>query len=214
MEITQEILDSHISKIVEIRDSIKLNKVTILVGDNGVGKSLIRKQLQYRFMRDFGKEVPYVRSVSMQLRTESRVEYGALSTIMHDVATDPTSLSTFALINSLLNEDTVRKDKYYIIDEPEIGMSYESQLGIAKFLKERLPLVVENSLGVLIVTHSSIIIEELMGMSDFINLGYNTVSYSVNEWLSRDLKPTDFEFLVEWSKALYKRVDERSGKGN
>ena len=38
-------IEDHIEHLIDIRDRIKLNEVTILTGDNATGKSVIRKTL-------------------------------------------------------------------------------------------------------------------------------------------------------------------------
>lgn len=48
LEITEELLDKHIDNILDIIDEIQEGKITVLIGNNGVGKSLIRKQLNFK----------------------------------------------------------------------------------------------------------------------------------------------------------------------
>lgn len=50
MEISNEILDEHIDKLLDVIHSIKENRITVVVGANGTGKSLIRKQLNVRLI--------------------------------------------------------------------------------------------------------------------------------------------------------------------
>lgn len=42
-----------------------MNKVTVLVGQNGTGKSLIRKQMGVRFYKEYGDNKSHTRTVSM-----------------------------------------------------------------------------------------------------------------------------------------------------
>lgn len=76
----------------------KKEKITVLVGNNGVGKSLIRKQLHFKWTRKYGERKSYIRAVSMQQRTENRsADWGALGSMLHDDETSPTSLWTYYL---------------------------------------------------------------------------------------------------------------------
>ena len=44
---SKETLNKHINHILDICDSIPVDKITILTGGNALGKSLIRKQLAF-----------------------------------------------------------------------------------------------------------------------------------------------------------------------
>lgn len=212
-EITDEILNDHIDKIIDIVNKIKTNRVTILVGDNGVGKSLIRKQLGVRFYKEYKQKRSIVRQISMQQRTESRADLGAMSSCMHDWPTSPTSLCTYDMIKQALGgEFSLEKPYYLVLDEMEIGMSKESVAGIIDYVVKKIPYWVTNTLGVLIITHSDFVVSELTKKvdCDFINLSYNKIDYNVDNWLERDIIPTDFEWLDTWSNKLYKTVNDRS----
>ena len=81
-------VEENIKRLQTIMDSIKPNKITVLTGSNGSGKSLIRKQLCFRLSKKI-ENSDYrrlVAEVSMQKRTESVADWGALSTCMHDVS--------------------------------------------------------------------------------------------------------------------------------
>lgn len=216
-EITEAVLDNHIDNIIDIIGNIKKNKVTIIVGDNGTGKSLIRKQMAVRLMKEYGDNKTHCRTVSMQLRTELRSDWGALACMGHDEPEFPTSLSSFNLLQSVMNYDMKEKNDYFIIlDEIEIGMAKESVLGMANYLNSKIPEWLDNTLGIIIITHSNIIAREIYNNQDcdFINIGYNSVDYDINKWINRNIVPTDFDFLSEWSSRLFHRVNERSKKIN
>ena len=102
---------------------------------------------------------------------------------------------------------------YFIIDEPEIGMSEESQLGIANLLKAPMPYILDNSYGLILITHSRIIVETFKDSADFHYLGLSKAGMDVDSWLSRKLIPTDFLFLEDWSHRLYERLNKRMGIG-
>lgn len=204
--------DAQIEKIIDMVHSIQMNTLTVLTGSNGMGKSFVRKQMPFRVMdcnpaltKDKIRGV--VKSVSMQLRTESRLEFGALSDAMHDLSWNPTSTSTYHLIKSLFKDlKESGKKCYIIIDEPEIGMSAESQLGIAMFIKKQYLENKDYLYGCLVITHSTIVVDVLADIADFKNMnGYKTV----HGWKKRKIQPTDFEKLEENSLALMRAIEDR-----
>lgn len=168
-------LDEHITRIIEVAESIKPNRLTILTGSNGNGKSFIRKLMNSKMGKRFpNKDVKQlIAEISMQKRTD--VNNPLMGTgfgfTFFDNPKFPTSISTYNLIDKLLYncvESEIESERNYIvIDEPEIGMAEESQLGIALYLKSKIPKILENSLGIMIITHSKIIVKELKENADF-----------------------------------------------
>ena len=179
----------------------------ILTGSNGSGKSLIRKQLCFKIANkvDGADYRSITADVSMQRRTESNLNLGAMGGFMHDDPWNPTSLSTFQFIETLFN--TFNKNegdkRYLIIDEPEIGMSKESQLGFINWFKKQIPSLLENTLGVMLITHSELIVEQLKELAVFLNIDSDCTA---DEWINREIIPTDFEKLAEDAHELYLAV--------
>lgn len=204
-------LDKHITRIIEVAESIQPNRLTILTGSNGNGKSFIRKLMNSKMGEKFpDRNVRHlVTEVSMQKRTD--VNNPLIGTgfgfTFFDKPQFPTSISTYNLIDSLLyNCSENKRDKsYLVIDEPEIGMADESQLGIALFLKSRLSEILENSLGIMIITHSKFVVRELKDKADFF---YTDYDMTADEWLERKIIPTDFEDLRIQSMDLMRRLND------
>lgn len=208
---TVRALDDHIERIIDIADNISPNRLTILTGSNGSGKSFVRKLMNSKMSKKFPNENirKLVSEISMQKRTD--VNNSLIGTgfgfMFFDDPRFPTSISTFNLINKLLCACFSKKENksYIIIDEPEIGMADESQLGIAQYLKENLPKILENSLGIMVITHSKVIVRELRECGDFY---YIDKDMTVDEWLNREIKPTDLERLREKSVDLMNRLND------
>ena len=145
----------------------------------------------------------------MQKRTESVADWGALSTCMHDVSWIPTSCSTYDLINSMFNtflkEDSSKR--YLIIDEPEIGMSKEAQMGLATYIVNKIPDILKYTYGLLIITHSEVLVDALKDKVEFFNIDKECTA---EEWLNREIVPLDLEELAKKSNELYHAILEYS----
>lgn len=194
-------LNEYIDHLIDISKNIELGKVTILTGKNGAGKSLIRKLLPASISEKLnlpeGKNS--VASTSQELRTGSNPEWGALSRAMCDVGWTPTSVETIDLINGLLGV----KDRFIVIDEPEIGMGEETVFGLVDHLNKSFNPLTSNIHGVLVITHSRIIATHLQG--EFINIE----GMSREEWLTRKVVPTDLEQLKKDSNELFDAIQTR-----
>ena len=209
---TVERLDKHITRIIEVAESIKPYRLTILTGSNGNGKSFIRKLMNSKM----GEKFPdrdrrhLISEISMQKRTDvcNPLIGTGFGFTFFDNPQNPTSVSTYNLICRLLYscvDSENKKDRSYIvIDEPEIGMADESQLGIALFLKSKMPEILENSLGIMIITHSKFVVRELKDRADFF---YTDYDMTADEWLERNIMPTDFEDLQIQSMNLMHRLN-------
>lgn len=204
-DISEEHLDSHINRIVDIAKNIEMDKITILTGGNALGKSLIRKQLVF-YVADKKNCKPNkaVTSTSMQLRTQSQPEFGALSSMMHDLPWCSTSETTVSLLNGMISK---AKDRFIVIDELEIGMSREVQVGVCKMLNEKLPELLENNYGIMVITHSEEVVRNLKH-DNFINIE----GLSEEEWINREIVPVDPEDLDKWAEELFVAVRDRQHK--
>lgn len=206
-------LDKHITRIIEVAESIQPNRLTILTGSNGNGKSFIRKLMNSKMGEKFPDRNAkhLVTEVSMQKRTDvnNPLMGSGFGFTFFDNPQYPTSISTYNLIDRLLHScvdsENKRDRSYIIIDEPEIGMADESQLGIALLLKSRLSEILENSLGIMIITHSKFVVRELRDNADFF---YTDYVMTADEWLERKIIPTDFEDLRIQSMNLMRRLND------
>lgn len=195
--------DEHINTLIDISNSIKINERSILTGKNGAGKSLIRKLLSSSVAEQLGKDgtQSVVASTSQELRTGSNPEMGALAGAMRDVGWTPTSTETFSHIEGLLK----LKDRYIVIDEPEIGMGEETVMALVDYLNEELPK--SKNLGVCIITHNRHIINALN-----IDAFYNIEGMKKAEWLTRTLKTTNLKHLKDESMELMQAIQKRINK--
>ena len=207
-DISEEHLNAHVDRIVELCKEVPLHKVTILTGGNACGKSVIRKQLALIIPDKLDAEgishgKSTVASASMQLRTESKPEWGAFSSITHDSPWSATSDATLNMINQLFRNSS--EPRYIIIDELEIGMSEELQIGFCNMLNKKLPEILEKNFGVMVITHSRHVVNTL-NHDNFMNIEGMTE----NEWINREIVPIDPEDLEKWADELFKTIRDRS----
>jgi len=202
MEHFSKDLDTHVNRLIKIMEKIPAKGVSILTGSNGSGKSLIRSQFIFYLARRKKKDPKDMRgvlgSVSMQLRTSSNPEWGALSGAMRDTEWIPTSLNTFDLIKGLLEKDF----EYIIIDEPEIGMGEELILSLCDFLNETFDKNPQR--GFLIITHNRYLVENLKCNKFFNCYGLKTKQ----EWMDRPVVKADLKILEE--NALFDFIRDRN----
>jgi hypothetical protein len=207
----------HVDKLIDlVKTTNFVNKVTILTGDNGSGKSFIRKIMPGRIEEELtalGEKVEdprhLVASVSMERRTYIDPVWAGLNCFSHDTPEDPTSVCTYRFIEGLLSQES----RYIIIDEPEIGMSEETQLLLCNYLNGELPSV-KDLKGVLVITHSRVIVNYLTH-NQFINLE----GLDEGQWLGRSLALPNYTFndLEDKSFKIYReieaRIKDKKGKG-
>jgi hypothetical protein len=196
--------DAHIDRVIALRDQVKPGVVTIITGPNGYGKSLLRKLLST--IEVDGKVVKCA-SISMERRTSPNNDFGALRSIAIDRADDATSNNSFYLIECLLKE----KDRYYILDESEIGMGKEVLLGVLQYIEADIAEKKANGkfYGMLVITHSEFLIENFKH-DNFLNMEGMTY----DEWKNREIKPVDPKTLGVWCLELWSAIEKRIKEKN
>jgi len=218
-DITEKNINEHIDNIIDIANSIELNKVTILTGGNGCGKSVVRKLLtsiiKEKVEAIYNEEInsPLVASVSMETRTASRPDFYALSSLMHDLPWTATSVNTISLIRNLCNSlldkpsEKIKDKRFIVLDEIEIGLSEEVLLGLCDYLNDAFDKIKDNTLGVLVITHNRNVVKKL-SHDNFLNIE----GLTEGDWLNREIRPVSLDDLDEWSVALYSGIRKREKK--
>lgn len=186
--------DDYIDNLLNIINIIDTSKVTILTGRNAGGKSLIRKQLSIKLRERLGRKV-FIPHASQQLRTEVNSERMGLTQDLEWLAT---SSSTINLIQRVFNQS---KADYIVIDEPEIGVGEELQLGLCDYINEKLK---NRTCGILIICHSRIMVKNIVH-DNFINLE----GLSEQEWLNRVPKKISVEEFELFSSGLFFAIRDR-----
>lgn len=190
----------HLNSVIDIVDSIKPYRITVLTGSNGSGKSLVRKIIGGRIGEKVGKKQPVVAQMSMELRTGGSMDGGAMNAFIRDTSWNPTGLETINKLEGLCKQ----KNRYLVLDEPELGMGEELIAAMVIFLNETLPQLKE-IFGVLIITHSRSIVQNLTIDFDF----YNIEGMNKDQWLNRVIIPQDIKKLSEDSHKLFLAIERR-----
>ena len=201
-------MEEHIARLIDTMDLIKPNEVTILTGRNAGGKSLIRKQLRFRIASALDKDAKkvFIPHASQEIRTASQPGMGALSGMGHDLEWLATSDCTLDTIEKVFKH--TEKADYIVIDEPEIGMGEELQLGVADYLNEEIAKVKAMGKGCLVICHSRIIASNVVH-DKFINLEGMTEE----EWLTRVPQKISVGEFKEFAKDLFVAIrDKQNGK--
>lgn len=196
-------MEEYIDKLVNILyNEIDATKVTILTGRNAGGKSLIRKQLVFPISKQLDKKKVNIPHASQQLRTDSQPELGAFSGFAHDLPWLATSDTTITTIENVFKlKETA---DYLVIDEPEIGLGEELQLGLCDYLNEQIEECKKLGKGVLIICHSRIIANNI-NHDVFINLEGMTK----DEWVNRVPEKISVSDFNEFAKTMFAAVRDR-----
>ena len=182
--------------ILDALDQIKTGHVTILTGDNGTGKSLIRKVLCSSLRNQENDDTIKIADISMEKRTGLHAGLGGGGVFLRDVEWVATSDNSLSFLYSLLNS---AKDRYLVLDEPELGMSQDLQKSIGIYLSKRIPETMKENRGMLIITHSREFVRSLSVEHVFVNLQKK----SEEEWLNESVKEIDLDDFRKKCDALF-----------
>lgn len=201
-------IEDHIDNLIDIRDSIKLNEVTILTGDNATGKSVIRKTLWQHINDLLGieEQKSFVSDISMERRTGLHPEMGGGGIFLRDCGWTPTSMETYRFIKGVFQALNSNK-RFIVLDEPEIGASKEVQKAFAKYINNFYEDIHDNNkcYGLLVITHSDEIIKNLK-CDNFLNIQ----GLTKEEYLNREIKDIDLEELEKFSLDLFCGIRDRN----
>ena len=198
-------MNAHVDRLIDIANSIEPHKFTLLTGSNASGKSVIRKILPMRIAPKLGivdeSDMKHcVASISLMTRTGSSPFGGP--NLAHETDWDATSINSLDLVRRIL----AVTNRYIVLDEPEIGMGEELQLAVVRYLNSVKDTVLANGHGLLMITHSRILVKELDN-DVFINIdGYP----DKQSWLDRELVPTDLDEFENRAQEMFRAIAARS----
>lgn len=204
--ISKENLDKHIDKIIDIAYNLPLHQITILTGGNAMGKSVIRKiapSAIKKALKNEGIDISEnnaVASTSMEFRIKAANTFAAFT---NDLPWLSTADCTLNLVDGLIKVDKSHM-RYIIIDELEIGMGDEVIAATCEHINLLKDAILENSYGVLVITHSRVVANYL-NYDNFINIE----GMSKDDWVNREVKPANLEDFKKWANALREAIQHR-----
>lgn len=187
-------------------DKVKFTKNTVFLvtGSNASGKSLLRRVVSGRAKK---KNI-----LSIALSNEKRVTSDISRAFIYGSEEDQSTGEITC--HSIMG--TIRSSKGYenhilIIDEPEIGLAEEAQLGLANFLVESFSEPIETRKAIFIFSHSRVIMSTLSKIEHtFINLDglYDTVE----KWANRKIVAVSPSDVLDKSHKTYATVQKMINK--
>lgn len=198
--------DQAIENILTAINKIEFGHIIILTGENGSGKSLIRKLIPLQLSDKNGGEIVKVASTSMDRRTGLHSELGGMGVFCRDTEWLATSDNSFEFIKQIINTE----DRFVIIDEPEIGMSDSLKISVGHWLNQRLPDLLSKNKAVMVITHSKELVNQIKCEHDFINIQ----GLTEEEWMNETPKMIDLDEWEKRNEELFVALRERLKKPN
>jgi len=194
-------INNEIRKVVPLPEVIGGTRVMLVTGANCSGKSLLRRIIHVR-MQDKDCRVW---QFSHQLRAHS--PFGRV--FLGNEDEESTGWITVKNILKVVRhvEEGLDKRHFFIWDEPEIGLSEESQLGLAQRLGTVFNRQRKNLVGVVFLTHSRIFVQALKDIRSlqWISLdGYETP----DAWLGREITSADPDVLKETGIQRWRAINK------
>lgn len=210
----RSIAEKHLDRIVSL--TVKKHSKLLIVGENACGKSLLRQILKVAKLDKADKFLRF--HSSMQLRTANNASMGALSSMMHDLPWLATSHTTLTHLEKVLGtaDEAIEKDQLFslCIDEPEIGLGFGAQRGLAKWMYSELNTRAKKALYTMVITHSPIFVQNAPEDWEFIDLSLNPTK-SIPEWLEKQFNGNyiiDPGQLIHYADTMFVTVRDRINK--
>ncbi len=172
--------------------------VVIFVGQNGAGKSMVRRMLKVGAQE---------RNIAIYDFSQERRCSGDLGTAM--IYGDETWQSTGFISLSTLQrafKQKPGKDFLLVWDEPEIGLSEESLLGMVEALKEQLENPPKRLLGCIFMTHSRLFVRELQDYPGLAFVDLDGQYKTAKEWSNRKVKAADIQETLDYGFARFRTL--------
>lgn len=184
-------------------------RLMIVVGDNCSGKSLFRRVFTVA-MKIYGKKRGHDIEV-MALSQELRSSEGMVKAFVYGSENweSTGAISAWNLCQGF--STSAGRDNPHVLlwDEPEIGLSEESQMGVGAFLLEQMVHLERypNLLGLVLMTHSSYVVRALKELPDtcFLHIGKGG---TVDEWLNRERKANDVVKIHELGSERFRHFQK------
>jgi len=176
-------IDNKFLELINLQNSSMSGRVVVVVGSNACGKSLFRKAINQKLSEN---EDLFVTHFSQEGRSKGGFERIFLYGSESDESTG------YLTVSSLIRNFNKDRNSPWvtICDEPEIGLSEESQSGLGIWLHDKMEKdTLSNLLGIVVITHSRHIVSALSKCKEFIFLDLDGLYSTHKEWLERKILP-------------------------
>ncbi len=186
------------------------HRVCVITGPNVAGKSLLRKVLHNHYE---DAKISY-KAISQEGRCAS---VGIQRLLVYGTEQDEsTGYNSVKMLRKMVQSSQEYKDQHaFMLDEPEIGCSEETQAGMGDWLGQMVPTMT-NLHTLFVVTHSRLFVKYLLRHLIPTHWRLSEDGMTLDQWVCREIVPTDLEEMVEMSKERWHAVNTmiKQGKKN
>lgn len=180
--------------------------VLLIVGQNGAGKSMVRRMLK----TGAGERKIATYDFSQERRCEGGVMGAMIYGSEHWESTGYISIKTF---RTAFKQDPDVSEYMFIWDEPEIGLSEESQLGIIQFVREQFAKDRdERLLGCVFMTHSRLFVRGFMDYPKMAFIDLDGKYATAAEWADREAVAADLDEVCDRGIARFRELSKMLNK--
>lgn len=180
------------------------SKLVLVIGGNASGKS---------FFRRLTKSVCHNRKPQLEcidISVEGRTRAGVVRGMIYGTEEyDSTGYNSAQTVLVGISTCRTRESDHVIVwDEPDLGLSEDSAMGMGEELREFFAVVPEKTLAGVVVTHSKALVRELVSLDPHvIFLGEDTPG-TLQEWLDRPTRAVRLTTIREEGRKRYRLIQD------
>lgn len=198
----------YFTEVITLNKTVTGSPLTVITGQNGSGKSFIRKYVQTVYIKKADIKIEVIH-ISMSARTGCDFSSGFVKSFIYgDEREDSTGYNSVNIVQGAIRTSRDRDNKHVIIlDEPDTGMSEEMSAGIGKLISDFMKDKPENLLGLYIISHSRYLLKQLLCHNP--NHLNTSGTETLEEYLNREVIPfTDFDSFQESCRSKYVKISK------
>lgn len=177
--------------------------LVIVVGQNGAGKSMLRRMIKVGAQR---RKI-HTMDFSQEGRTKSGEELGFIKSLLYgNEEWESTGYISLRIFQKAFKQCPGRS--YLIIwDEPEIGLSEESQLGVVQLIKEQLTEQRDELLiGCVFMTHSRLFVQQFLDYPKLAFVDMDGKFDTAEQWVNRKVKPANLQKVCDRGSRRFQKI--------
>jgi len=174
--------------------------ILIIVGQNGAGKSMVR-----RMLKSGAKE----RKIDVcDFSQERRCGGGMANAFIYgDESWESTGYITLKGFRTSFTHPP-ESDRIYIWDEPEIGLSEETQCGVTRLIRDTMKEPPAHLLGCVFMTHSRLFVQGLIGYPRLAFIDLDGTYDTVYSWAARPVVRADLDAVLERGLTRFREISK------